>query len=50
MSLTFEERVWSLHVQGYAPSQIAETVGCSEEEARRCVVRHWLNDRQMSRR
>lgn len=44
-----DEQIWMLHVQGYAPSEIAAKLDTSPERVRACVALHWALDKQSHR-
>ena len=42
-------RIWGLHVQGFAPSRIAELVGLAEDHVRNVITGVWLDDKLSAR-
>ena len=44
-----DARIWDLHMQGFAPSQIASLAGTSSEHARAVVVGAWFDDKQAAK-
>lgn len=44
---TTEDRIWMLHREGMAPSEIAAEAGVTAERAHDEVVRRWAEDKTM---
>lgn len=44
------ERIWELHKEGLAPSEIAETAGVTAQRVREEVVARWRADKEEHQR
>ena len=44
-----ELRVWNLHMQGFAPSQVAKMTDVPEERVRSVVTGVWFDDKLAAR-
>ena len=47
--MTQEDKVWTMHCHGFAPSQIAQLFNMGTQEVKNIIIKCWAQDKRSSK-